>query len=121
MAGKLHTPPVFDPSRFMGADPDTLAREFYDEPMAEAIAEPKLETTLLTATERQSSTWKKVCAWLDYRLAELREQNDSSISTLETEYLRGKIAFLKEIRSAVLNRGPIEGEDNPLPGDDLGY
>lgn len=105
----------------MSADPDSLAREFYDEPMAAAINPQPYDSVLLTDTEKQSSTWKKVCAWLDYRLAELREQNDSSISTLETEYLRGKIAFLKEIRSAALNRGPIEGEDNPLPGDDLGY
>lgn len=105
----------------MGVDPDTLAREFYDEPMAEATAEPKLEATLLTATERQSSTWKKICAWLDYRLAELREQNDLTISPLETENLRGKIAFLKEFRSGTLNRNSIEGENTPLPGDDLGY
>lgn len=115
---------AFDPRDFINTDPETLAREFYDEPMAAVRMGRDDDQSLLVLSdaERDSTLWKRIAARLDARLAELREQNDYTISPLETEKLRGKIEIIKELRSAGLNRSPgMDGEDNPLPGDDLGY
>lgn len=105
----------------MGADPDSLAREFYDEPMMVTMADDGLGI-VLSEQEMQSALWLKISAWMESRLSELREMNDYTSTPLETEKLRGKIELLKELRSAGLNRVlNEEGVSHPLPGDDLGY
>lgn len=111
---------TFDSHRFMASDPESLAREFYDDPMIAAMPADE-EVIALSDQELQSAVWKKITTWIDTRLTELREQNDFTSTPLETEKLRGKIELLKELRSTGLNHGPKDGENHPLPGDDLGY
>ena len=62
------------------------------------------EVFTLTNQERDSALWKRLNVHLESRLDAMRKQNDSSLSETETERLRGRIAFAKEIQA--LNNTP---------------
>ena len=47
--------------------------------------------------DKHSSEWLNIKEFLEGRLADFREQNDSDLTAAETERLRGKIEFVKEM------------------------
>lgn len=53
----------------------------------------------LTPQELQSSTWLKLEAYLQQKLADLRSQNDGDMSMEATARLRGRVAQVKFILS----------------------
>lgn len=56
-----------------------------------------IEIFELSRNEKDSALWKKLSSHISKRLQEMRSQNDVSISIEETERLRGRIAFAKEL------------------------
>lgn len=58
----------------------------------------------LTNQERDSALWKRLNAHIESRLDMMRKQNDASMLDHETERLRGRIAFAKELQA--LNNTP---------------
>lgn len=54
---------------------------------------------VLTIEERRSALWAKLSDHFEYRLSEMRKQNDSDKSDTDTANLRGRIAELKLIIS----------------------
>jgi hypothetical protein len=58
----------------------------------------------LTNQERDSALWKRLNAHLESRIDMMRRQNDTSLTETETERLRGRIAFAKELQA--LNNTP---------------
>lgn len=65
---------------------------------------------LLGPHERGSATWAKLKAYLEERLAKLREKNDRRRSQQETDFLRGEIAEVKHLLSL--------GTEKPVPAPD---
>lgn len=51
----------------------------------------------LTRSDLDSALWKKLSAHINKRLDVMRKQNDTSQPHDETERLRGRIAFAKEM------------------------
>jgi hypothetical protein len=63
----------------------------------------------LTAHDKASSLWLRLCVHLEDRLADARQRNDKSLSEQETATLRGEIKSLKRLRAL--------GDDRPMTGD----
>lgn len=51
----------------------------------------------LTTEEKNSSVWQKMSDHIEERLALMRRQNDNSMTLEQTERLRGRISFAKEL------------------------
>lgn len=63
----------------------------------------------LSREERDSALWMKLEAHVKGRLELMRVQNDNRMDQAETERLRGRIAFAKELLAL--------SEDEPALGD----
>lgn len=57
--------------------------------------------------EKDSSTWQKVDAYLNERLAALRGNNDGDLDPIQTALLRGRIRELKALAD-------LSKDDQPL-------
>lgn len=94
-------------------DPEKLARDLYDaNPQAFEDEVP----FHLERHERDSALWLKIHNNLVIKLVGLRISNDSTLTALETERLRGRIEAVKEF----LDMGKVprleEHSDTPDPG-----
>lgn len=92
-----------DPTQFEGA--------FFDDPAADGGI---IDDTLhLSDVDRGTAAWKRIESYLEKRLAELRIMNDMSLSILETENLRGKIALTIEILALGIEPAAEDDSDGP--------
>ena len=58
-------------------------------------------TVLLNDAQRKSQTWEIIRAHLDKRINALRKQNDAHMAEYQTAEIRGRIAEVKQLLSAV--------------------
>lgn len=68
------------------------------------------EIFVLTAAEKQSPVWQRLHNQLQIMLANVREQNDHVQPDNYTNFVRGKIAVLKDLISLNEDRPPYGGE-----------
>ena len=47
--------------------------------------------------DRNSADWKEIAGWAELKLTEMRKENDADLDTEETNKLRGRIEFAKEL------------------------